>query len=630
MFGSTVAWGLDIGSSTIKAVKLQKTGSGVQVVDFDVIEIEHSDDESTRDMRNAAAIAELVRRKKFTNTPVVVSVPGNQVFFRPFSLPAVGERKVNEIVRYEARQQVPFPLEEVVWDYRVATSAATGELAVSLVAIRKEIVERLLASMREHELNIVGLAPSPVAVLNYVQYDVQPMETCLILDSGAKVTDFVILQDGSFWFRPLPVAGDDITHVFEQKFRMPYTEAENLKTKLADSKQYEKMFQVLEPTLRSMAGEIQRTSGYYLSLQRNVRISRVFGLGHTFRLPGMLDFLSQNIEMEVEVLSTPRRVQVSGGIDTTWFAEEFPGMGPAMGLALQGLGQAQVEMQLLPPSLVKEQQAGSRRKLFTVAAAAIVALVACQYFYQKAKTSGLGGEEGLNQELEKVLKTKADMVVKVAAAGKQIPTRKKQLERWAGIGAERGVYSGVIARLLDAVEGHNRKMAAEHRGRGGSADLPPAGEVLISDLLVTRKSPGGTPGFAELRSDVELRSHIKDDRADGKFYVVAKFECRGRRGRDAGVDDALRFEDSLHKVPGFASVRKETDGQARKWFVRGDGPEFLPHITDEWRQGVGMRGTDQSNAWVFTAVWLFDAAADAKAAAAAVAEAPAPAGGNEK
>ncbi|GAF67211.1 unnamed protein product, partial [marine sediment metagenome] len=104
MFGSTVAWGLDIGSSTIKAVKLRKTGSGVEVLDFDVIEIEHSDDESTRDMRNAAAIAELARRKKFGSIPVVVSVPGNQVFFRPFNLPAVGERKVPEIVRYEARQ----------------------------------------------------------------------------------------------------------------------------------------------------------------------------------------------------------------------------------------------------------------------------------------------------------------------------------------------------------------------------------------------------------------------------------------------------------------------------------------------------------------------------------------------
>jgi type IV pilus assembly protein PilM len=606
MFGSTVAWGLDIGSSTIKAVKIQRAGSGVEVVDFDVIEIEHSEDESTRDMRNAAAIAELARRKKFGNIPVVVSVAGNQVFFRPFNLPAVGERKVPEIVRYEARQQVPFPLEEVVWDYRVARTGGP-ELSVSLVAIRKEIVERLLTSLREHQLNVAGLAPCPVAALNYVHYDVQPMETSLILDAGAKVTDFVVLNEGSFWFRPLPVAGDDITHVFEQKFRMPFAEAENLKTKLAESKQYEKMFQVIEPTLRSLAGEIQRTSGYYLSLQRNVRISRIFGLGHTFRLPGMADFLSQNIEMELELITGPQRVGVSSGIDTTWFAEEFPGMGAALGLALQGLGLAQVEMSLLPESVIQERRAASRNKFFAVAAAAIVALAISQYVDAKSERSGLEGEGGRNEKMKTVLTSVAHKQREVGKAGALIPQRRKQLERWGRVAFQRGIYSEVMSELLKKVDEHNRSPRLRRVG-----DNPPVGQVFLSELYVTQGSLLANPRISgEIRNDPTLRNRV-GARSGGDYYVAARFECRGEEHSGAStpppVDLILKFEETLRKVSTFKGLRPVEAGQKgeKPWLVGGAyRPEFMGHFTKAWREGRRPGVGSGQNAFQFLAVWLY-------------------------
>ncbi len=616
MFGTTVAWGLDIGSSTIKAVKLRKTGSGVEVLDFDVIEIEHSDDESSRDMRNAAAIAELARRKKFGAIPVVVSVPGNQVFFRPFNLPAVGERKVPEIVRYEARQQVPFPLEEVVWDYRTAEGAGAGELAVSLVAIRKEIVERLLSTMREQGMNVAGLTPSPVAVLNYVHYDVQPLETSLILDAGAKVTDFVILHGGSFWFRPLPVAGADITHVFEQKFRMPFAEAESLKTKLAESKQYQKMFQVIEPTLRSLAGEIQRTSGYYLSLQRNVRINRIFGLGHTFRLPGMCEFLSQNIEMDLELISAPQRIAVSAAIDTTWFAEEFPGMGPSLGLALQGLGLAHVEMGLLPESLVREKRAGARRKLFIAAAAAIAGLVASEYVAARNETAGLDGEEGRIAKMKKVLKETAARQTKVGNAGRLIKPRKAQLERWGRIGMERGRYSEVAGKLLAKMGEHNAEVKAKHRSRGGKAGEPAPGEMFLADLHVSRKGPGSNPRLGHLRSDTRFTG-LLGTRTDGRLYVVARFECYGGKG-EPSILPTLDFEKALHEEKSFQGIREVAKvlqpGEKDEWKASsGDRPRFLEHFSPKWRAGDRAGTNKDNNAWVFWALWLYEPEAPAAA-----------------
>ena len=611
MFGRTVAWGLDIGSATIKAVKLRKTAAGVAAIDFDVVEIEYSEDDSTRPARVRAALAELVKRKHFGRTPVFFSVPGNQVFFRPFNLPAVGDRKVNEIVRYEARQQVPFALEEVVWDYQAAPAGPGGEITISLVAIRKEIVDRLLESLREFNLNVIGLAPSPIAVLNYVHYDIGPEETSLVLDAGAKVTDFVILHGKNFWFRPLPVAGQDITHVFEQKFRMPYAEAENLKLKMGESKQSEKMFQVIEPTLRSLAGEIQRTAGYYKSLSRDVRIGRVFGIGHTFALPGLVEFLSRNIEMEVEVLNAPQRITVSPGIDTTWFAEEFAGMGAAIGLALQALGEARVEMSLLPEAIVKEHRAATRRVVFSVVAAAILGVVVSEYFAAQAET---GETRKLIARMKANLQKVDKEQKKVNDAARNLPKRQEQLTRWARVGGERGLYGEVLEKVLKAVNDQNAERRAEYLKRNPDKKfLDPGtaveGEIFLSAFYMSWENPltcrmegAAFPEDRGLKALADKKLPLKTT-----MFAAARFESRSPLRQYM-----VKFEKGLHGIPGFKSVR-EKDKEDDTWLVGTREPTNLP-VFDWDNQLFNVRKKDNEpakptgdiNGLPFWAVWKYE------------------------
>jgi type IV pilus assembly protein PilM len=594
MFGASSAWGLDVGSSTVKAVKLERVGHRIEVVDFDVIEIEHSDDETTRDLRNSAAMAELVRRKKFGQIPVVVSVAGNQVFFRPFSLPAVGDKKVPEIVSYEARQQVPFALEEVVWDYRVAQVPGSAELQVSLVAIRHEIIDGLLSSLAEHNLNIVGITPSPVAILNYVSFDIQPGETFLVLDAGAKVTDFAIQKDGSFWFRPLPVAGDDLTRVFEQKFRMPFAEAEGLKTKLADSKQYEKMFQVLEPSLRSLAGEITRTSGYYLSLQRNAKIERVFGTGHAFRLPGMADFISGNTEMELEMIMAPQRISVSSSIDTAWFAEEFTGMGAATGLALQGLGEAVVDLLLLPAALVRKRRGSFRRKLFSVAALAIGGLVASQWASAKYAVKGLDGSGGRNAKMQQVLEATAGKIKRAEKLDGNLKKPKENLDRWSKIGAERGMHSRILKMTFKTLAAHNAKMR-EGKPEGGLV----SGETFLSELVISKVLSNKDVG--EINSDSAMRQVIGRTCKDG-YFVAARFESYG----DINAVPYLAVDELFKNVKGFNSIFKKD--LARPWYAGNPRLSYLAQFNNQWREKGVMSAKGVDNGWPFWLVWVYDPA----------------------
>ena len=80
---------------------------------------------------------------------VNVCAPGFHVFSKFVKLPPVDASKVTQIIQYEAQQNVPFPLEEVVWDYQILGSTPGGELEVLLVAIKADIVEGLVPGDRD-------------------------------------------------------------------------------------------------------------------------------------------------------------------------------------------------------------------------------------------------------------------------------------------------------------------------------------------------------------------------------------------------------------------------------------------------------------------------------------------------
>src|SRR5438874_100354 len=105
---SNTVWGLDIGNSAIKAVKMQRSGNECSIVDFDIIDIPGGDDPAERPARLQEAMKNLTDTHKFGSDPVFLGVPGAVCLHREFSLPPGTESKLHELVQFEARQQIPF------------------------------------------------------------------------------------------------------------------------------------------------------------------------------------------------------------------------------------------------------------------------------------------------------------------------------------------------------------------------------------------------------------------------------------------------------------------------------------------------------------------------------------------
>ena len=106
-------WGIDIGNSSVKAVKMSRRGNLAVITDFDVVEIPPTEDEEARLQGIDDALGELKQRKTFSSTDLIyLSIPANQAFFREFKLPAFEVGKMEQMIRFDVGQVGPFPLDE--------------------------------------------------------------------------------------------------------------------------------------------------------------------------------------------------------------------------------------------------------------------------------------------------------------------------------------------------------------------------------------------------------------------------------------------------------------------------------------------------------------------------------------
>src|SRR5256885_6997659 len=136
---------LDFGAGSLKIAEFEPNESGtLRLKQFGLksLGFEGSQD-AARERIILKAIQESFAERSFGSKNINVCAPGFHVFSKFVKLPPVDTSKVTQIIQYEAQQNVPFPLEEVVWDYQILGTTPTGELEVLLVAIKADVVEGL-------------------------------------------------------------------------------------------------------------------------------------------------------------------------------------------------------------------------------------------------------------------------------------------------------------------------------------------------------------------------------------------------------------------------------------------------------------------------------------------------------
>ena len=384
MFNLGPVWGLDVGDSALKAVKLKRVGNQIVLLDFQIIRYgDISGEVGARRDANLPQVLAALRAAGLRREPCTVSIAPQTIFSRFISLPPVDKRRIPEIVLYEARQQIPFNLDEVIWAYQaIRREFIPGEeIEIGLFAIKREVVDAYLDELSPVSAQLDGLQVAPLALYNFIRYDIPLEEPTVVMDIGAQSTDLLIVAGDKFWLRNLPIAGNSFTALLQKRLNIPRDEAEKLKHSIAESRHRRKLLEVLRPIMRDLVGEIQRSIGYYKSLSQDVKFDEILITGEGYKLFGLDRFLAEQLQYRVTPIQQLQKLLFQGSPDRVdEFSAAIPSLGVAIGLALQGLHRASATINLLPDDFVIHREL--RRKRFTglVAAALVCATVGCFYF----------------------------------------------------------------------------------------------------------------------------------------------------------------------------------------------------------------------------------------------------------
>src|SRR5437762_12161752 len=183
---------VDFGAGTLKLAEFEvNEAGGLRLKQYGIKSLgPEGSQEATREATILKALQGLLAEKAIKSKGVNVCAPGFHVFSKFVKLPPVDASKVTQIIEYEAKSNVPFPLEEVVWDYQILGSAPSGELEVLLVAIKADIVEGLFRVTEAAGLHQLLADVSPAALYNAVRYTYGALEDwTTLLDIAAKTSN---------------------------------------------------------------------------------------------------------------------------------------------------------------------------------------------------------------------------------------------------------------------------------------------------------------------------------------------------------------------------------------------------------------------------------------------------------
>jgi type IV pilus assembly protein PilM len=334
--------GLDIGSSSIKAVELKSTKQGWELVSFGLEPLAQDTvvDGAIMDAPQVAAtIGTIFDKNSIKTRAVATSVSGHSVIVKRVSLPMMTDEELFDRVHSEASQHIPFDIADVNLDYQLLESM-DSQMDVLLVAVKKDKIlnhTNVLAQGGKTP-NVVDIDAFALQNCYEVNYDPDPGQTVALLNVGASVMNINIVRGGTPLFtRDVSVGGNQYTDALQKELDLSYEDAERLKKGEAIAGVAEDHRGTI---LRSVSDililEIQKTFDFFRATASGENIQRIYVAGGTARVPGLVDLLREEFALPVEELYPFRKIIINPGRHSeTEVRELAPRLAIAVGLALR-------------------------------------------------------------------------------------------------------------------------------------------------------------------------------------------------------------------------------------------------------------------------------------------------------
>lgn len=335
--------GLDIGSSSVKAVELRRAKKGFELIHagLEPLASDTVVDGAIMDALSVSdSISKIFSHQKIKTKNVATSVSGHSVIVKKIPLPAMTDEELEESIQWEAEQHIPFDISDVNLDYQVLNTSEAGSTTdVLLVAVKKDKILN-----HTNVITQAGKIPMVVdidafAIQNAFEANYNPASnsTVALLNIGASIMNIVVTKGGAPLFtRDVSVGGNQFTDALQKDMNLSFEEAEQVKMgKSIEGVQSENVTSLVQSVSEVLLLEIQKTFDFFRATTVGEQLQRIYVSGGCAKVEGFLDLLQSRLGLPVEMLDPFKNIAIGKGIDLATLDEISPSMAVAVGLALR-------------------------------------------------------------------------------------------------------------------------------------------------------------------------------------------------------------------------------------------------------------------------------------------------------
>ncbi len=564
---------VDFGAGSLTVAEFETNDAGgLSLKNFAIkpLGLEGSVD-ATREAVILKALQEVLVEKGIKSKNVNVCAPGFHVFSKFVKLPPVDATKVTQIIQYEAQQNVPFPLAEVVWDYQILGSAAGGELEVLLVAIKSDVVEGLFRVAAQAKLKLNLCDASPAALCNAFRYNYGDLEDCtMLLDIGAKTSNLLFFEKGKVFSRSINLGANTITQDFANEAKLKFDEAEKIKIAegfVSLGGAYEEPENANQAAISKIARQfmtklhiqVNQTIQFYRGQQGGAQPQRLFLSGGASIMPYTAQFFAEKLNVPVEYFNPLRNVQIDPSVNLEELARVAHSLGEVVGLGLRNLAHCPVELNLMPESTLRWQAFNERKPYFMVTVFSLVVVAfAVGFLFEKLAQAKEKEIQDLQPEVEQI-QAKFESFNRVYSKLQVTQAEAGQITAWM---EDRYYWGDVLAQLRGALirseDDIKKKLSAQKPGVEAGIWI----EQLSSDPNLGALSTG-TPGRGNMPQPAGASdANGAGQPADGSVITLV---CRAVNltsvDPSANSEIAYAVENELKACPIFDPKTTQLTGQ---------------------------------------------------------------------
>jgi type IV pilus assembly protein PilM len=337
--------GVDIGSTSLRAVELEGSGRGRPVIsrchEVPLLEGSVKRGEVLEVNTVATAFKKLWSEGGFAGKDVVLGIGGSSVISRDLTVPRMPLEQIRESLRFSAQDLLPMPVNEAVLDfYPIAEVPGDGPPMVRglLIAAMKQAVSTNLGAAMEAGLNPVQMDLIPFALARLAGAPAEAGSAVAQIGVGADTTNVVICIDGIPQFvRIIPAGGDDVTRALMQQLALSRVDAEELKVRLGlrggDGTEDRRALEVIYASVGELMTSLRNTLAFF-SAHSPARLGTVVLSGGGSRLDGFARALGEMTRTTVVDAESGARIPVAPRLAANGESRTLERYSVALGLAL--------------------------------------------------------------------------------------------------------------------------------------------------------------------------------------------------------------------------------------------------------------------------------------------------------